>query len=67
MKRYVNQFYIKLEQDEQDRVGRNSGKDEFRGEDSDANITKLVTRQKKSYPVSSQALEETFSRMRQSG
>lgn len=43
-KRNVNQFYIKLEQDEQDRVGRNSGEDEFRREDSDSNITKSVTR-----------------------
>lgn len=35
---------MKLEQDEQNKVCHNSGEGDFRGEDSDSNTIKVVTR-----------------------
>lgn len=56
-----------LEQDKQESPGCSSDEDDFRGEGSDSNITKLAIKMyaKGSVLISPQALEETCSRKRQ--
>lgn len=39
------ELICKLEQDEQDRLGRNPSEDDFRGEDSDSNIAMVAIKQ----------------------
>ena len=43
-KRDRTQLHMRLQQDEQDKVNLNPGEDDSTGEDSDSNITKLMTR-----------------------